>query len=440
MKHTILTITFILALFQFGTTQEFNKEKLDSFFVALDENERFMGSVAIAKDGEVIYTNSIGYIDLENKIKPDANTKYRVGSISKTFTTVLVFKAIEEKKLKLNTKLKKFYPEIKNSNKITIEHLLHHRSGIFNFTNGEDYFDWNTEVKSEKEMLDIIVKGGNTSKPDEQFEYSNSNFVLLSFILEKVYNKSLGELLNEKIIQPLNLEYTAAGGKIDVSDNQALSFVHKRSWVKEVETDASITLGAGAFISSPSDLIKFSKALFEGKLISEENLKKMQTLKGGFGMGMFMVPYYTYMGWGHTGGVDGFSSVFGYYPKEDVAFAITSNGSRFNMNDISLALLGAVFNRSFDIPEFSNYEVSDDELDAYLGEYLNKQYDLEFSITKKDGLLYGQLESQPAIDFEAIDKDKFEQRTVGAVLLFDVRQKTLTLLQAGQSIKFEKQD
>lgn len=114
----------------------------------LDENQKMMGTIAVAKDSKIVYSKSIGLADIENKIKNSLETKFRIGSVSKIFTAVLVMKAVEEGQLKLDDKLSKFYPEIKNSEKITIEHLLNHRSGIHNVTALSDYLSWNQDYKN----------------------------------------------------------------------------------------------------------------------------------------------------------------------------------------------------------------------------------------------------------------------------------------------------
>jgi CubicO group peptidase (beta-lactamase class C family) len=107
---------------------------------------------------------------------------------------VLVFKAIEENKLDLNQTIDKFFPEIDNADKITITHLLYHRSGIHNFTDG-NWSDWNTRPKTEQEMIEIISKGGSDFEPDSKASYSNSNFVLLTFILEKIYQNTYSNII-----------------------------------------------------------------------------------------------------------------------------------------------------------------------------------------------------------------------------------------------------
>jgi D-alanyl-D-alanine carboxypeptidase len=192
MKKTLLTTALFVTLSQFGWAQtSFDKAKLDNYFQNLETNNKFMGSIAVSQDGKVIYTKSIGFADVENNQKANENTKYRIGSISKTFTTVMVMKAVEDKKLDLNQTIEKFFPTVPNANKITIKQLLGHRSGIHNFTNDDEYMTWYTQPKTEKEMVEIITKIGSDFEPDSKADYSNSNFVLLTYILEKTNNRLL---------------------------------------------------------------------------------------------------------------------------------------------------------------------------------------------------------------------------------------------------------
>ena len=118
MRNIISTLLLISFLALQGIAQNFDKAKLDAYFDSLDKNGKFMGSVAVSRNGEIIYSKSIGFSDIENKVKANENSKYRIGSISKTFTTILVMKAVEDKKLALNQTIDKFFPEIKNAGKI----------------------------------------------------------------------------------------------------------------------------------------------------------------------------------------------------------------------------------------------------------------------------------------------------------------------------------
>lgn len=302
-KNLILTIAIVF-LTHLGFAQDFDSAKLDSYFNALETNNKFMGSVAVSKDGEIIYAKSVGFADVENHKKATENTKYRIGSISKTFTAVLVFKGVEAGRIDLDQHIIEFFPSFPNGDKITIEQLLNHRSGIHNFTSNEDYLTWNTSPKSEVEMLDIIAKKESDFEPGTKAEYSNSNYVLLSYILEKSFKKPYSQILRENITEPLVLKNTSLGGPIDPNENESKSYSWMGNWKLEPETDNSIPLGAGGIVSTPSDLVRFSDALFGGKIIKEENLKQMETLKDNYGMGLFQYPFDTKFGFGHTGGIE----------------------------------------------------------------------------------------------------------------------------------------
>ena len=439
MVRIILFVLLTGLTIQKGFSQTFDKNKLDNYFSALEANQKFMGSVAISKNGTIIYTNQIGYSDVENKIKPDNNTKYRIGSISKTFTTVLVLKAVNEGKLKLTDNIDTWFPTIKNANKITISDLLYHRSGIHNFTADGDYLKWNTQKKSEKEMIEIISKGGSDFEPGIKAEYSNSNFVLLSYILQNIYKKDYAQLLNEQIVKPIGLKNTYLGKKINIKNNECYSYSFKGSWIKEGETDMSIPVGAGAIVSTPSDLTKFSNALFNEKLVSHEDLELMKTLKDNIGMGLFKVPFYDKFGYGHNGGIDGFTSEMYHFADDNVSIAVTSNGTNFDNNQISIALLSDVYNKPYDIPTFKTFEVTSADLDKYLGVYSSKQIPLKITITKQGKTLIAQGTEQAATALEATEKDKFKFERAGAVFEFNPEDKSMILKQGGAIIYFSKE-
>ncbi len=395
-----------------------------------------MGSVAISKNGKIIYLKSIGYADIGNSIKATKETKYRIGSISKSFTAVLALKAVENKKLELNQTIDKWFPTIKDSEKITVKQLLNHRSGIYNFTNNSNYITWNTQSKTEKEMVEIIKAGGNNFTPDSKAEYSNSNYVLLTYILEKTFMKSYSELLQEYIIKPIDLKNTYIFGKINTRNNESKSYKFLGSWIEEPETDYTIPLGAGAITSTTSDLTKFADALFGEQLLTTESLEIMKTVQEGYGYGLFQIPFYNSVGFGHTGGVDGFSSVYSHFPEDNISYALTSNGTNINNNDISIAVLSAVYDKSYGIPEFTSYVP--EELDKYLGVYSSDQIPLKITITKDVNTLIAQGTGQPAFPLEAINKDIFKFDQVGAKFEFNPTKNTMILFQNGMQINFTK--
>ena len=439
MKKNIVIIFISVISVQVGLSQTIDSLKLNNYFKSLDSNNKFMGSVALMKNGKIIYKNQIGYSDIERQKKQNENTKYRIGSISKTFTSVLVFKAIEEGKLDLNKTINNYFPDIKNSNSITISNLLNHRSGIHNFTADKEYLEYNTKPKDEIEMLSIIAKFDSDFEPNSKSEYSNSNYVLLSYILEKTYDKTFSEILTDEIVNPIKLNNTIFGGKINLENNESNSYSYNGKWEKQTETDMSIPLGAGGIISTPSDLLKFAEALFNYRIISKNSLSQMEKLKDNYGMGLFKMPFYDKYSFGHTGGIDGFSSVFGYFPEEKSAFALTSNGSNYDTNEISIALLNVLFNRPFKIPSFKVYELKSEDLDEYLGIYSSPSFPLKITITKSKNILIAQATGQSSFHLNATEKDKFEFKQAGIVLEFDSNNKQMTLRQGGGIFKLKKE-
>lgn len=425
--------------FHTGWAQHIDDTKLNAYFDTLETHDKFMGSVAVAKDGAIIYARAIGFADTEQQRKADENTKYRIGSISKTFTAVLVLKAVEEEKLRLDQSIDPYFPSIENASEITVKQLLQHRSGIHNFTDDPGYLTWNTQPKTEHELVDIIAKGGSDFQPGSKAAYSNSNFVLLTYILEKAYGKPYGDLLQEYIIAPLGLTNTHFGGKIEPGNNEAKSYGFANGWALESETDMSIPLGAGAVVSTPSDLTAFSTALFNGQLLAPESLDQMKTTVDGFGMGLVRIPFYDRTGYGHTGGIDGFRSVFSYFTDGNIAYALTSNGTAMDNNAISIAVLSAVFDKPFDIPVFSSYETTPEQLEAYVGVYASEAVPLKLTITADGGTLMAQATGQSAFPLEATDKDIFKFDPAGVVLEFNPAAHTVLLKQNGAQFLFTKE-
>jgi len=436
MKNWMLSVWMLIGCL--GWSQDFDAAKLNQYFDLLEENDKFMGSVAVSRDGELVYTRSVGYCDVSSGSKATSDSRYRIGSISKTFTAVLVFKAVANGKLTLDQTLDDFFPEVPNAETITIKQMLGNRSGIHNFTDDPVYMTYMTQPKTEEEMVEIIVKAGSDFEPDSKFRYSNSNFVLLTYILEKSTGKSYTELLQEHIVEPLGLSDTYVGGKIGAKDNECKSYMHLDSWKEQPETDMSIPIGAGAVVSNPVDLIKFSHALFGGDLIKMEYVEQMKTIKDGYGLGLLSFPFRGRTSYGHTGGVDGFPSIFGHFDDDNVTFAMTSNGANMKTNDIAIAVLSTVYNEDFEMPEFNTYEVTSEQLEAYVGTYVAPEFPLDITITIEEGVLKGQATGQPAFTLDAVDEHQFEFVAAGINMTFNPEENTMLFKQRGATINFTR--
>jgi CubicO group peptidase (beta-lactamase class C family) len=426
-------------------TQNINKSKLDSLFNILAEKNEAMGSLTISKNGTVLYNKAIGYSFISGNEKiPSSNiTKYRIGSISKTFTATMIFQLIEEGKIKLSTTLDNYFPNIPNAGKITVSNMLNHRSGIHNLTDDSAYVHYMTQPKTQEEILAIISKYKVDFEPNERFSYSNSNYVILGYIIEKITKQSYSKSLKKRITSKIGLVNTYLGGKTDISKNESYSYQFDSVWKQYPETDMSIPGGAGAIVSTPTDLTKFIEALFSLKLISENSLNQMKTLTDGYGMGMFQMPFLERTAYGHNGGIDGFASNLAYFPDDTLALAYCTNGQEFPMNDILIGVLSIYFNKNYSIPKFEAdtlaITLTSVELDKYLGVYSSTQIPIKITITKDKTVLKAQGAGQPPFPLKPTEKDKFKFERAGILLEFNTEKNEMTLKQGGGSFLFTKE-
>ena len=441
MKSIKLLIIFTVLSCGIINSQPVNKSKLDSLFNILAQKNKAMGSLTLSKNGRVVYARSFGYSYISEKEKKAStpDTKFRIGSISKMFTSTMVFQLIEEGKITLETTLDKYFPTVPNSKLITVSILLNHRSGIHNFTDDADYTTWMTQPKSQSEMVAIIAKNKPDFQPDEKAVYSNSNFVLLSFIIEKVTGKSYSENLDKRIISRIGLKNTYYGKKADITRNEAFSYSFKDSWKQLPETDMSIPSGAGAIVSTPTDLTKFIEALFGLKLVSEKSLATMKTIKEGYGMGMIQIPFYTKRAFGHNGGIDGFGSSLAYFPEDSVSMAYCTNGAVYPMNSILIGILSIYFKKDYKIPTFEVVAVKAGELEKYTGIYSSKQMPLRITVSITGTGLSAQATGQSAFPLEASGKDIFKFDQAGIVMEFNPAKNEMTLKQGGGVFLFTKE-
>ena len=440
----ILTLTLVAAVHtQTGAqSQTLDKAKLDQFFDRLAEKNKAMGSLVIAKDGNVLYTRSIGYsVTGETEKKPlTAASRFRIGSITKMFTSVMILQFVEEKKLKLTDTLDKFFPQIPNANKITIAQILAHRSGIH-----DSLIDPNlrpvsrTALLTKDDLLNLIAKGKPDFEPDTKHSYSNSGFALLGLIIEKVTGKSYEDALKKRITSKIGLKDTyTATGNIDVNKNEALTYMNLgAAWKPVSETHPSNLFGSGAIVSTPYDLAKFIHALFDLKLISKESLAMTKTIRDGEGLGMepFLFAGKTF--YGHTGGADNYGAWLAYLPEEKLAVAYTTNAKVYPVKNIVSGVVDIYYNKPFAIPALESVAVSQELLDRYVGIYSSPEAPVKLTITREGSTLFFQPPGSSAVALEATAENVFQIE--GAVVIqFDVTKNQMTIKRRGGERVFTK--
>jgi D-alanyl-D-alanine carboxypeptidase len=436
---TLLTLVLGAA----GYAQTLDKARLDQFFDRLAEKNKAMGSLTIAKDGNVLYTRAIGYSQIngtEKKPLTEAN-RFRIASITKMFTAAMILQLVEEGKLKLTDPLDKFFPQIPNAKKISIEHILAHRSGIHDSILDPNLRpSSNTNAVTKDELLTIISKGAPDFEPDAKHRYSNSGYFLLGLIIEKLAGKSYGEALQERITSRIGLKDTyTATGNIDVNKNESLTYFHLGGdWKQVPETHPSILFGGGSIVSTPNDLAKFIQALFDGKIVSKDSLDQMKTIREGDGLGMEPFTFAGKTFYGHTGGGDNYGAWLAYLPEEKLAVAYTTNAKVYPVRDIVSGVVDIYYDKPFQIPSFEPIAVSPEVLDKYVGVYSSPEAPVKFTITREGATLFFQPGGQSAAPLEATAQDKF--KIEGAVVIeFDAAKNQMIVKRRGGQRVFTKE-
>lgn len=431
MKKQIVLFLFCLA---FIGVHAQDYKQLDRLLETLSNNTKVMGSLSIIKNGESVYNKSVGYqyLSKDKKTRSNIDSKYRIGSITKTFTSTLIFQLVDEKKIMLKDKLSKYFPEIENASKITIHHLLTHSSGLYNITNSKNVTEWIYKPSTKKEMLSRIKQYDAVFNPGEKNEYSNTNFLLLGYIIEAIEGKSYEAVLKERIIDKLNLKHTYYGHKINSNNNECLSYTYENeSWSKSLETDMSNPGGAGAIVSSAKDLTLFIEALFNNQLMSAESLKKMITpLNDDYCSGIFYSKVEGQTIYGHEGSIDGFHSMLIYLPDHKIGVAFTANALNYSKMAIMLNAVSVCLGKEIVIPTFDKIELTVTEVKQFEGIYESKELPFDLVFEAHGTILKGAPEGSNLKELVATKKNEFRFDTLGIILKFNLESHTLLFTRA----------
>lgn len=423
--------------------QSLNTAALDTLFNRLARHNKAMGSVLISKNGRTLYQRGFGQAVL-NEHPNTPETIFRIGSITKTFTASLIFKLIEGGKLSLSDKLSKWFPQVKNADKITIDDLLTHHSGIHNFTQDNDFMEWQSRPRTKEEILARIAGLSSDFEPGTKAEYSNSNFVLLGFIIEELTKKSYEENLEQRLTGSLKLKHTYVSRAINPAKGEALPYaVEDGVWVLDSPSNALLAGGAGCIASTVGDLTKFMEALFLHHYLSEASFDKMKELRDNYGRGMVRFPFGEKWAYGHNGHIDNFSGMAAFFPDDSMAFSMICNGVNYNFNDILIGLLSIYYDKPYKMPDFTKtVKVDAAALKKLEGVYSNAQIGMDITIKAAGNSITAQATGQGAFPLEPVSETEFSNDGVGVNLSFkregDQDASQFMLSQGGARIPFTR--
>lgn len=347
-----ICLLFILNFFSVLSAQKPDlKSSIDSLLTNFQMHNAFSGNILLQKNGETIYKGEF------NKFA-EGSDQYRIGSITKVFTAIITFQLIEEGKLSLDSRLSKYFPSIKNAEMITIGNMLNHTSGIYNYLEWEDYYDQKSKNYTRDDMLKLLQQGKPDFKPGKESSYSNSNYLLLGYIIEDITGRSYEENIKARILDKIGMRRTYCEKDQTQYSKRTKSYKFDgENWSKESDTHPSFTFATGNIVSTTEDLSKLMHELFKGTLISENSLEQMKKTNPqvALGYGLFRTPFYNKIGYGHTGRIDEFHSGIAYFPEDNFSIVILANGTNIKLNDMVVGIVSKYYQKKYKNPDFTAY-------------------------------------------------------------------------------------
>jgi D-alanyl-D-alanine carboxypeptidase len=283
------------------------QKQLDAYFDKLQAGGLVSGSIAISERGVLRYQRSIGFATIENGVPQpaDSGTRYRIGPVTRLFTTALTLQLAEGGSITLDNKVAEFFPDVPNAFQVSYRDVLMRRSGL-------------TE---------------------------ESNYLLLGYMLEKVYDKPYADIVVRRITAKLGMSRTYYKGTGNATTLESISYHWETDgWKPEVVTDTQMVGGAGGLLSNANDLVTFMDGLLAGRVVSQQSLATMRGEDDNPAIGLYPATIGGFAAFGERGSAASFNAVVYHFPAEKVTIAWTSNASRVPLDE----LLGQVTNLVFD--------------------------------------------------------------------------------------------
>jgi CubicO group peptidase (beta-lactamase class C family) len=276
MGIKIYFLYLLAALFFVTDVRAQDDSRYDKFVQYYVNTHNFMGAVIVVRDNEIIFNKGFGSANLEWDIPNSPTTKFRIGSVTKQFTAASILLLEERGKLKIDDPVKKYLPDAPDAwDKITIFNLLTHTSGIPDFTSFPEYQKKQFAPNTPKQIVDIFCNRPLDFTPGENMSYSNSGYVLLGYLLEKVSGETYQDFLQKNIFDPLGMKDSGYDSNSAIIPGRASGYSPgPGGLVNAGYVDMSIPFSAGALYSTTEDLVRWEQGLFGGRLLSKDEFCK----------------------------------------------------------------------------------------------------------------------------------------------------------------------
>ena len=399
--------------------------RVEEYMEAHTKLRRFTGSILVAREGKVLISRGYGFANSEWGIPNTPTTKFRLGSITKQFTSMVVMQLQEQGGLSVQDPICRYLSPCPESWKpVTIHHLLTHTSGIPSYTNLPDYRPKMMIPTSKEEMVARFRDLPLEFTLGEQYKYDNSGYFLLGLIIEKITSKPYEDVVRSQILEPLGMKATGYDHSEAILKQRAAGYAPSGDGLANAAyLDMAQPYAAGSLYSTVEDLLLWDQALYTEKLLRKEALDAMFTpFKNGYAYGWQIRPAspatFGRKQIAHGGGINGFATFIARYPDEKATVIVLCNNQEFPAGNVATDLAAILFGAKYEIPvEHKLAKVDPGIYDSYVGEYeLTPGFVL--TVTREEGKLMTQATGQSKVEVFPESEMRFFLKAVEAQITF----------------------
>jgi CubicO group peptidase (beta-lactamase class C family) len=435
----VLLATACLAQDKTSNDSAARMEQVIQSYVA---NQQFMGTVLMAQDGKVLIDKGYGFANLEWQLPNTPTTKFRLGSLTKQFTAASILLLEERGKLKVEDPVKKYMADAPAAwDKVTIFHLLTHTSGIPSLTSFPDFQARKGESMTPEKLVAWFRDKPLEFEPGEKWNYSNSGYILLGYLIEKISGQTYSDFVQQNIFTPLGMKDSGYDSNAAIIVHRAAGYTQGlKGPVNTAYVDMTIPFSAGALYSTTEDLLRWEQGLFGGKVLTAASLTKMTTpFKQDYAFGLGVVTNNGRKVITHAGGIEGFNTQLSYYPDDKLVVAVLANLNGPFAGQIAGKLAQVAHGEKVVLASaHKEITVAPKILAQYVGTYeLTPNFSI--AITLEDGRLISQATNQQKLPIYPESETMFFLKAVDAQLEFVKNDKgevsNLVLHQNGRDVK-----
>ena len=369
--------------------------ELDRYLVAAHDVLQFQGAVLVAQGDRPVLAKGYGMADIELAVPNTVDNKFLLGSITKQFTATAIMQLAEQGKLDVNDPISKYLPDYPKptADKITIRQLLSHTSGIPNYTDNSAFMATRVLDISLDSLLATFENLPLDFEPGTDWKYSNSGYVVLGAIIQKVSGELYEDYLQKHIFGPLDMKNSGYGHNDRIITGRAEGYTRDNdgNTLNAPRIAMTVPFSAGALYSTVFDLLKWDQALYTDKILSQKSLQEMWTpVMKDYGYGWMISNVYGHKNIEHGGAIDGFSSDISRWPDDKMTIIVLCNNETVSAGKISSQLAAIMFNQPYDVPVIKEpIAIDTSKLTEFAGVYKIADGDYRI-VTADDGKLYSQ--------------------------------------------------